>query len=118
MKCVDCDRELSAEVTRQREDGGEALVCDECRTAHLRFVQDNDEDFVDEAGADTQLSPNVVSEGPMCKLPGCDQQVKRTKKSKKYKDFCCKEHYQIYSMMTPSPVSQQPHTSSRGGHNI
>ena len=93
-------------------------MCDVCRTAHLSCLHDNNEDFVDEATADTQLSPDVVSEGTMCKLPGCNQQAKRTRRSKKYKAFCCKEHYQIYSMMTSSPVSQQPHTSSRGGHNI
>ena len=112
MKCVDCDIPLSAEVTRQREDGREALVCDVCRKAHLSHVQDDDDDFMDEASANTQLSqPNVVSEGPQCKLLGCNEQAQV--ESGEYKEFCSKGHYKMFSMMTSTPVSPMAAASQR-----
>ena len=106
MKCVDCDRELSAEEIRQREDGGEALVCDVCRTALLSGVQDDsDDDFMDEASTDTrvQLSPEVVCERPQCKLPGCNQRAQV--ESGEYKKFCTGRPNLIFSVMTTAPVS-------------
>ena len=113
MKCVDCERELSAEEAQQRKDEGEASLCDTCRSAHLSFLQDdsNGKGVVDQASADTRSSPDVVPEGPMCKLPGCRKQA--DVKSKKYYEFCSKGHYQMYDMMTPSPVSLKPTTSQR-----
>ena len=105
VKCVDCGIPLSAEVTRQREDGREALVCDVCRTAHLRCLQyDSDGKVVlGETTANTQLSPEVVCEGPQCKLPGCNEQAQA--ESGEYKEFCSKRHYQMFSMLTQIPVS-------------
>ena len=105
MKCVDCDRVLSAEEIRQRKDGGEALVCDVCRTALLGGVQDDDDDFTDEAGTDirVQLSPEVVCEGLQCKLPGCNQRAQV--ESGEYKKFCTGRPNLIFTMMTPAPVS-------------
>ena len=113
VKCVDCERELSAKEAQQRQDEDEAPLCDTCRSAHLCFLQDdsNGKGVVDQASADTRSSPDVVPEGPMCKLPGCPMQA--DVKSKKYYEFCSKGHYQMYDMMTPSPVSQKPSTSQR-----
>ena len=85
-------------------------MCDVCRAALLSGVQDDsDDDFMDEASANTQLSPDVVSEGPLCKLPGCKKQVE----SGEYKEFCSKGHYKMFSMLTPSPVSPMAAASQR-----
>ena len=113
VKCVDCERELSAEEAQQRQDQGEAQVCDICRSAHLSFLQDHSDGkgVVDQASADTRSSPDVVPERPMCKLPGCPKQA--DVKSKKYYEFCSKRHYQMHDMMMPSPVSQKPSTFQR-----
>ena len=113
VKCVDCKRELSAEQTQQHKDQGEASLCDTCRSAHLNFLQDdsNGKGVVDQASADTRSSPDVVPEGPLCKLPGCPKQAEV--KSNKYYEFCSKRHYQMYDMMTPSLVSLKSSTSQR-----
>ena len=111
VKCVDCDGELSAEIVRQREDGKEALVCDVCRTAHLSHVQCDGDDFMDAVSADTQLSSNVVSKGPMCKLPGCKELAQV--ESGEYNGFCSKIHCKMASMMAQIPVSSVPTMSQR-----
>ena len=113
VKCVDCERQLSAKEAQQRKDEGEAQVCDTCRSAHLSFLQDdsNGKGVVDQTSAETRSSPDVVPERPMCKLPGCPKQAEM--KGKKYYEFCSKRHYQMYDMMTPSPVSLKPSTSQR-----
>ena len=113
LKCVDCERQLSAEEIQQRKEQGEALVCDECRSAHLSCLQDDSDGkgFLDQANVDTLSSPDVVPEGPMCKLPGCPKQAQM--KGRKYGECCSKGHYQMYDTMTPSPVSLNPSTSQR-----
>ena len=112
VKCVDCDRQLSAEEMRHAEDGGEALVCDVCRAAHLRCLQgDDNDDFFDAVSAVTQLSLDVVSKGPQCKLPWCKERAQV--ESGEYKEFCSKGHYQMFSMLTPSHLSAMPTTSDK-----
>ena len=112
MKCVDCDTQLSAEEIQHRKEQGEALLCDTCRSAHLRCVQgDSDgQGLLDQASEDTRPSTEVVPEGPMCKLLGCPKQAQA---KGKYYEFCSKGHYQMYDMMTPSPVPLKLSTSQR-----
>ena len=112
VKCVDCETQLSAEEIQHCKEQGEALVRDTCRCTHLSCVQDGSEaqGLLDQASEDTQPSPEVVPEGPMCKLPGC---FKQAQAKGKYYEFCCKGHYQMYDMMTPSPVPLKPCTSQR-----
>ena len=118
---MDCDRQLSAEVIRQREDEGEALVCDVCRIMHLSYIQDG-EDLMDEASADTQLSPDAVSEGTTCKLQGCNQQAQV--ENRECREPCCGHPNLMFSTITPSPVlpmspmTQMSLTSSTGGHML
>ena len=112
VKCVDCETQLSAEEIQHRKEQGEALVCDICRSAHLSCLQDGSEaqGLLDQASEDTRPSLEVVPEGPMCKLPGCPKQAQA---KGKYYEFCSKVHYQMYDMMTPSPVSVKMCTSQR-----
>ena len=109
VKCVDCETQLSAEEIQHRKEQGEALVCGACRSAHMNCLQDGSEGqgLLDQASEDTRPSP---PEGLMCKLPGCPKQVHA--KDKYYK-FCSKSHYQMYDMMTPSPVPLKPSTSQK-----
>ena len=65
IKCVDCERELSAEQAQQRKDQGEAQVCDTCRSAHFSFRQDHSDGkgVVDQTSADTRSSPSRRNRG-------------------------------------------------------
>ena len=112
VKCVDCETQLSAGEVQHRKEQGEAPLCDVCRSAHLSCVQDGGEGqgLLDQASEDTRPSPDVVPEGLICKLSGCPKQAQV---KGKYYEFCCKGHYQMYDMMTPSPVPLKPSTSQR-----
>ena len=112
VKCVDCESQLSAEEIQHRREQGEALVCGACRSAHMSQLHAGSEGqgLLDQASEDTRRSPEVVPEGPMCKLPGCPKQAQG---KGKYNAFCSKAHYQMYDLMTPSPVSLKPSTPQR-----
>ena len=112
VKCVDCESQLSAEEIQHRRVQGLAPLCDNCRSALLNYLQDGSEGqgLLDQAIEDTRPSPEVVPEGTMCKLPGCPKQAQA---KGKYYEFCSKGHYQMYDMMTPSPVPLKQSTSQR-----
>ena len=112
VKCVECKTQLSAEEVQHHKEQGEVVVCDAYRSAHLSCLQDGSEGLglLDQASEDTRPSPEVVPEGLMYKLPGCPKQAQV---KGKYYEFCSKGHYQMYDMMTPSPVSVKPSTSQR-----
>ena len=112
VKCVECKTQLSVEEIQHCKEQGEALVCDVCRRTHLSHLQDDSEGqgLLDQTSEDTRPSLEVVPEGPMCKLPGCPKQAQV---KGKYYEVCSKGHYQMYDMMTPSPVPLKPSTSQR-----